>query len=107
EQGMVTALTCQVGADSGQVTGIYPVGQQLVDGEQKSLVDTLGSELSKEIGVSISKSATTYPRMGELVAVGIATPGTEPRQPNDDVIAVRQSLVAAHLMGVPQGSPTT
>jgi hypothetical protein len=34
----------------------------------------------------------------------VATPGTEPRQPNDDVVAVRQSLAAAHLLTLPHGS---
>jgi Copper transport outer membrane protein, MctB len=107
DEATVTSLTSQVRAAGGQVTGIYPVGRQLVDGEQKSLVDTLGAELRHEIGVSIPSSATTYPRIGQLMAVALATPGSQARSPNDDVIAVRQSLVAAHLLGVPQGSPTT
>jgi hypothetical protein len=107
DHATVTALTSQVHAAGGQVSGVYPVGQQLVDGEQKSLVDTLGTELSREIGVRIPRSATTYPRIGELVAVAVATPDSQSGQPDDDVIAVRQSLVAAHLLGVPHGSPVT
>lgn len=105
DQATVTALTSQVKAAGGQVSGVYAVGSQLVDPEQKSLVDTLGSELNKELTTPVSKTATTYPRIGQLLAVAAATSGSTPRQPTDDVIAVRQSLVAAHLLTMPQGSP--
>lgn len=102
-----SALTTQVKAAGGQLTGVYPVGQQLVDGEQKSLVDTLGAELRKEISVPMSANATTYPRIGQLLGIAVATQGTAPGRPDDDVIAVRQSLVAAHLVSSPQGTPAT
>ena len=105
DQATVTALTSQVKAAGGQLTGIYAVGSQLVDAQQKSLVDTLGAELNKELNTPVSKTATTYPRIGQLVAVALATRGTASQQPSDDVIAVRQSLAAAKLLAVPQGSP--
>jgi hypothetical protein len=107
DQATVSALTSQVKAAGGQLTGIYPVGSQLVDAEQKSLVDTLGAELNKELSTPVSRTATTYPRIGQLVAVALATRGSTSRQPSDDVIAVRQSLAAAHLLTVPQGSPAS
>ena len=107
DQATVTALTSQVKAAGGQLTGIYPVGGQLVDAEQKSLVDTLGAQLNHELSTPVSKTATTYPRIGQLVAVALATRGSTSRQPSDDVIAVRQSLAAAHLLSVPQGTPAS
>ncbi len=106
DQATVAALTSQVKAAGGQVSGVYAVGSQLVDAQQKSLVDTLGAELNKELSSPVSRTATTYPRIGQLLAVALATRGTRSRQPSDDVIAVRQSLVAAKLLTVPAGSPT-
>jgi hypothetical protein len=101
----VAALTSQIKAAGGQVSGTYAVLGQLVDGEQKSLVDTLGIQLAKQVRTRIDPRATTYPRMGQLVAVGIADTGTAAVGSGDDASAVRQSLVAAHLLTVPKGDP--
>ena len=103
----VSALTSQVKLAGGTVSGVYPVGSQLVDAEQKSLVDTLGVQLGKQLQGQVAANTSTYPRIGQLLAIGVATPGTSPGQPNDDVAAVRQSLVAAHLLTVPAGNPPT
>ena len=101
----VAALTSQVKAAGGQLTGDYAVGSQLVDAEQKSLVDTLGSSSTASSSSRSPRTATTYPRIGQLVAVALATRGTAARQPTDDAIAVRQSLAAAKLVTMPSGSP--
>jgi hypothetical protein len=103
----VSALTSQIKLAGGTVSGVYPVGSQLVDAEQKSLVDTLGVQLGKQLHGQVAAHTSTYPRIGQLLAIGVATPGTTPGQPNDDVAAVRQSLVAAHLLTVPAGNPAT
>ena len=103
----VAALTAQVKAAGGQVTGTFALGSQLVDPQQKSLVDTLGTELGKQLHARVDKSASTYPRIGELVAIAAANRGNSVGQVNDDVSAVRQSMVAAKLMTVPDTSPGT
>jgi hypothetical protein len=103
----VSALTAQIRLAGGTVAGTYPVGSQMVDAEQKSLVDTLGVQLGKQLHGQIDKNTSTYPRIGQLLAVAVATPGTSVGQQNDDVAAVRQSLVAAHLLAVPAGGPPT
>ncbi len=103
----MAALTAQIKAAGGQVTATYALSSQLVDPEQKSLVDTLGSELGKQLHARIDKSASTYPRIGELLAVAVATRGAGVGRLDDDVSAVRQSMVAAKLMSVPQGPPDT
>jgi hypothetical protein len=104
----VVALTAQVTAAGGRLTGTFPVDAQLVDAGQKSLVDTLGSQLRTQLhGHVVDKAASTYPRIGELLAVALATPGTAVGQPTADVSVVRQSLVAAHLLAVPKGGPPT
>jgi Copper transport outer membrane protein, MctB len=102
----VTALTSQVRAAGGQVTATYAVHGQLVDAEQKSLVDTLGLQLSKQVH-GIDHGASTYPRIGQLVAAAVASTGNAGRPAGDDASAVRQSLAAAHLLTVPGGDPQT
>jgi hypothetical protein len=107
DPAVVAALVAQIKAAGGQVAGTYPLTSQLVDPEQKSLVDTLGAELRKQLHASIDKSASTYPRIGELLAVAVANRASSVGQVNNDVSAVRQSMVAAKLMSVPQGPPGT
>lgn len=106
DSGTVAALVAQVKAAGGQVTGTFALRPQLVDANQKSLVDTLGVQLARQVG-GIEKSATTYPRMGQLLAVALATTGTTGVQPGDGPTAVRQSLAAAGLLAVPKGGPPT
>lgn len=103
----VSALTSQIKLAGGTVAATYPVGSEMVDAEQKSLVDTLGIQLGRQLHGRVSANTSTYPRIGQLLAVAVATRGTSPGQQNDDVAAVRQSLAAAHLLGVPAGGPLT
>jgi hypothetical protein len=101
----VAALTSQIKAAGGHVSASYAVLSQLVDGEQKSLVDTLGIQLAKQVRAPIDKKASTYPRIGQLVAVAVADTGGSGVPSGDDAAAVRQSLAAAHLLTVPTGDP--
>jgi len=103
----VASLTAQVKAARGQVAGSYAVDPQLVDAQQKSLVDTLGIQLAKQVRGATSKTATTYPRIGQLLAVAVANRTNAAGQPDDDVTAVRQSLAAAELVTMPEGAPPT
>ena len=103
----VTALTSQIKAAGGQVTGTYAVQGQLVDARQKSLVDTLGIQLAKQVRSQVDRRATTYPRIGQLVAVAAANRGSDGVPAGDDASAVRQSLAAAHLLTVPSGAVET
>jgi copper transport outer membrane protein MctB len=103
----VSALTAQVKAAGGQVTATYTVRSQLVDASQKSLVDTLGLQLAQQVKGRTDPHASTYPRIGQLVAVAVANRGTAAAPAGDDAVAVRQSLVAAKLLSVPGGGPQT
>lgn len=103
----VTALTAQVKAAGGQVSATYAIQGQLVDAQQKSLVDTLGLQLAQQFKGTIAPSATTYPRIGQLVAIAAANRGAASAPAGDDAAAVRQSLVAAKLLTVPTGDPMT
>ena len=103
----VTALTSQIKAAGGQLSATYAVQSQLVDAQQKSLVDTLGIQLAKQVRGRIDPQATTYPRIGQLVALAVANRGSAGSPSDDDAAAVRQSLAAAHLLRVPAGNPET
>jgi len=103
----VSALTAQVRAAGGQVTATYAVRGQLVDAQQKSLVDTLGTQLAQQVKGATDPKATTYPRIGQLVAIAAANRTTTATPADDDSAAVRQSLVAAKLLSVPAGATQT
>jgi len=103
----VSALTSQIKLAGGTVVGPYTVGSQLVDAEQKSLVDTLGVQLGKQMHGQVAANTSTYPRIGQLLGIAVSTRGAAAGRQNDDVAAVRQSLVAAHLLAVPAGNPAT
>ena len=103
----VSALAAQVRAAGGQVTATYAVRGQLVEPQQKSLVDTLGIQLDKQLQRGTVPGASTYPRIGQLVAIAVANRGEAAAPAGGDAAAVRQSLVAAQLLNVPSGSPQT
>jgi hypothetical protein len=107
DSATVTALTAQVKAAGGQVAGTYAVLGQLVDPQQKSLVDALGIQLAKQVRGRIDRRATTYPRIGQLVALAAANRGSASSPAGDDAAAVRQSLAAAGLLRLPAGDPQT
>jgi hypothetical protein len=85
------ALVAQVGAAGGKVSGTYAVRPALTDAAQKSLVDTLGSQLLTQVGDAVEADAPTYQRLGELLALAVAGKG-------DEVEAVRESLAGAELV---------
>jgi hypothetical protein len=103
----VSALATQVRAASGQVTGTYAVSTRLVSATDKNLVDTLGSQLAQQLKGKTDATASTYPRIGQLVAIAVANRGSAEAPAGADADTVRQSLVAAKLLTVPAGSPQT
>ncbi|CUR59024.1 conserved exported hypothetical protein [metagenome] len=101
--GADAAVTKQLGslvsAGGGTVVGQYAVQPALVDPGEKSLVDTLGSQLVTSLkGVDVPADATTYVRMGRLLGLGVATrtPAGAPRDANAD--SVVESLTGAELL---------
>ncbi len=97
---VVSALGEQVETAGGAVAGTYEVQEALIDASEKSLVDTLGSQLGQQLGEgAVSTDAPTYQRAGQLV--GVAVSGDIPAS---DANAVRQSLAGAELMTSPEGA---
>ena len=64
------ALGEQVEAAGGTVAGTYDVQPALVEASQKSLVDTLGSQLMTQLGAgAVDADAATYDRIGQLLGL--------------------------------------
>ena len=97
----VSALGAQVEAAGGTVAGTYDVGRALTDVSEKSLVDTLGSQLVAQLDAgAVSEGASTYVRAGELLGLAVA----ESDLPSAGATSVRESLAGADLLTSPQGA---
>lgn len=98
---VVSGLGAEIEAAGGSVAGTYEVQPALTDASEKSLVDTLGSQVAQQLGEgAVSAEAPTYERMGQLL--GLAVSGTD--LPSSDASAVRQSLAGADLLTSPEGA---
>lgn len=98
DPGVVGALTDQIAAAGGTVAGTYAVRRALVDPSQKSLVDTLGTQLAAQLGDgAVAPEASTYDRIGQLLGLAVAPEGLAAA----DVRAVRESLAGAELLDPP------
>ncbi|PUA79224.1 copper transporter [Nocardioides currus] len=95
----LTALAEQVSAAGGSITGRFSLTDAMVAPEQKSLVDTLGSQLMTQQGKEIAADATTYDRIGQLLGIAIATTAAEGDAPSAKQKAVIDSLLGADLVG--------
>lgn len=97
---VVSSLQEQVGEAGGTFTGHYALTEAMVDPEQKSLVDTLGSQLMTQGRADeIDEGATTYDRMGELLGDAVSVPETGGDTSVDNShLGVVDGLVGAELM---------
>lgn len=95
----VEALTAQVAAAGGAVAGRYDVRESLLDPSERSLVDSLGSQLMTQLPQgSVDLEAPTYVRAGQLLGVAAATTAEAGAPADADANAVRQSLAAGELL---------
>jgi len=103
---MVTGITAQVKKAGGSVAATYAAEPALVDPDEKSLVDTLGSQLMTQLGAGIAdEGAPTYERMGQLLGAAIATTTPEGETPGEGSSAIRQAMAGAELAAGPKGDP--
>ncbi len=102
DEQVVKALSGQVQAAGGTVTGRYDLGADLVDPAQKSLVDTLGSQLltQQQDGV-VPAEASTYDRIGQLIGLAIASKEADGEDVTRRSRAVADAIGGAGLMGQP------
>jgi hypothetical protein len=103
------ALVDQVVAAGGQVTTRAHLTEALTAAGQKTLVDTMGSQLAAQLGGQVpavaDQTLSTYPRMGRLLGLALATTGAS-AAPSAPASTVRESLRAARLTDDVGEAPT-
>ena len=103
---VVEGLVGQVEHAAGTIEGKYVVQKGLVDAGEKSLVDTLGSQLMTQLGSDAAdEDAPTYERMGQLLATAITTDDEGGASTSQDSTSIRESLAGADLVVSPEGEP--
>jgi len=98
---VVNALSTQVEQAGGTVTGTFQAERSLVAASEKSLVDTLGSQLMTQLGHDVVPAdSSTYDRIGRLVGLALA----DSQVSADQADSVRQSLAGADLVTSPDSA---
>lgn len=102
DEQVVTALTEQVTAAGGTVSARYDLSADIVDPAQKSLVDTLGSQLlTQQAEGDVAAEASTYDRIGQLLGLAIATKEAAGQDVNGKARAIVDAVSGAGLMAKP------
>ncbi len=102
DERLVTALSGAVSAAGGEVSARYSLGDDLVDPDQKSLVDTLGSQLlTQQGGDDVAADASTYDRIGQLIGLAVASRDAEGRDVTGKSRAILDAVTGAGLMDQP------
>lgn len=102
DEQVVAALAEQVAASGGTVSARYELGDDLVDPGQKSLVDTLGSQLlTQQAEGDVAADASTYDRVGQLLGLAVATKQVEGQDVNGKARAIVDAVSGAGLMEKP------
>jgi hypothetical protein len=106
DEEVVGGLVGEVERAGGNLTATYAAEPALLEPAEKSLVDTLGSQLMTQLGSGVvEESAPTYERLGELLARAIAGTEKTGAPVDEDASAIRQSLAGAELVAAPDGDP--
>jgi len=102
DEQVVTALTEQVSAAGGTVSARYDLSEDIVDPGQKSLVDTLGSQLlTQQAEGDVAAEASTYDRIGQLLGLAVATKEAGGQDVNGKARAIVDAVSGAGLMAEP------
>jgi len=103
DEQVVTALVDQVAAAGGSVSARVRLADAVVDPAQKSLVDTLGSQLVTQQGDAVAADASTYDRMGQLLGLAVATTTVEGEDVTGKARAVLEAAAGAELVEPVEG----
>jgi hypothetical protein len=102
DEQLVTALTEDVAAAGGTVSARYQLADDLVDPSQKSLVDTLGSQLlTQQSADAVAADASTYDRIGQLIGLAVSTKEAGGETVNGKARAIVEAVSGAGLMEEP------
>jgi hypothetical protein len=102
DERLVSGLTDAITAAGGTVSARYSLTEDLVDPAQKSLVDTLGSQLlTQQAKDAVAADASTYDRIGQLLGLAVATTTVEGEEVNGKARAIVDAVAGAGLMAAP------
>jgi Copper transport outer membrane protein, MctB len=103
----IGALHEQVRAAGGTISAQYAIGSRFLEPGEKSLVDTLGSQLAQQLTeLTVPADATAYDRLGALVGEMLATTERNGAALAAEAPTVSQSLEAADLIHPELGAGT-
>jgi hypothetical protein len=103
----VGELADEVAAAGGEVTGTYGLRRDLVDTSEKTLVDTLGTQVIEQLGDDVvTPDATTYDRMGQLIGRAVSARSEKKALAGAKISSIRASLDGAGLVALPDGEPS-
>lgn len=105
DEQLVGALSDAVAAAGGAVTARYTLGDDLIDPGQKSLVDTLGSQLlTQQSSADVAADASTYDRIGQLIGLAVASKDVEGQAVSGASRAILDAVTGAGLMEEPEAA---
>lgn len=105
DEQLVGALSEAISAAGGTVTSRYALGDDLVDPGQKSLVDTLGSQLlTQQAPDAVPADASTYDRIGQLIGLAVASTDVAGQDVSGKSRAILDAVVGAGLMDQPEAA---
>lgn len=90
---ITAGLSDMVSKAGGKVTATYALEAKAYDPSGKALVDTLGSQLAEEVD-SVPQDATTYDRLGRLLAAVVVG--------GDQATSLASSMSSAKLLSAPK-----
>jgi len=111
---VVDAIAGQVGAAGGVVASTVHVTSTATDPGNKSLVDTLGSQMATQVQGVVDGTQPPYVRLGQLLGAAVATTGTS-AAPSADQATTLATLAESRLVtmadpgqtGTPSGTAST
>ncbi len=103
DERVVSALAQSVSDAGGTISARYSLSDDLVDPGQKSLVDTLGSQLlTQEGNDDVAADASTYDRIGQLLGLALASKDAEGQDVNARARAILDAVSGAGLLEKPE-----
>ena len=103
DERIVTALADGIAAAGGTVSARYSLTEDLVDPAQKSLVDTLGSQLlTQQAKGAVAPEASTYDRIGQLLGLAVASKAAEGEDVNGKARGIVDAIRGAGLLTKPE-----
>lgn len=103
EEASVKGVEELVTKAGGGISGRYALTRAMLEVSEKSLVDTLGSQLmDQQPEGTVEDGASTYDRIGQLLGTAIASASTGGTAPDSKAVGILEGLVGAELVAGPK-----